>query len=125
MVAVHGVLVVEGDEVPVVVDTVGQQEDLGPGVMVDICRLGDHHGGLSAAAPPGVGVDVIVLDSDVVTLVHPDPTVRAVVHLVVVDPDVVPGPGHNSSANKLVGLDQPVFHGLTVGDVVVWSNYLQ
>ena len=117
--------VVEGDEVPVVVDNVGQQEYLGPGVVVDVRGLGDHDRRLCAAAPPSVGVYLVVLDGDVVSLVHPDPTVGAVVDLVVVYPDVVPRPGHNASPSEFVRFAQPVLHGLAVGDVIIGSNYLQ
>ena len=62
--------------------------------------LRDDDGRLGAAAPPGVGVDHVVLDGDVVPLVHSDPAVGAVVDLVVVDVDVVSRPGHNPSPHK-------------------------
>ena len=119
------VRVVERDVVPVVVDVVGEQEDLGPGVVVNVGGLGNHDGRLGAAAPPCVGVDLVVLDGDIVPLVHPDPAVGTVVHLVVVDPDVVPGPGHDAPPTELVGLDQSVLHGLAVSDVVIGSDNLQ
>ena len=74
---------------------------------------------------PGVGVNLVVLNGDVVPLVDPDPTLRTVVDLVVVDPDVVPGPGHDAPPGELVGLDQSVLHGLAVSDVIIRSDNLQ
>ena len=87
--ALHPARVVERDEVPVVVDNVSLEEDLGSLVLVNVSGLGNDDGGLGAAAPPGVGVDLVVLYGDVVPLVHPDPAVRTVVDLVLVYPDVV------------------------------------
>ena len=57
--------------------------------VVNVGGLGYDHSGLGTAAPPGVGVDDVVLDGDVVTLVHSDAAVGAVVDVVVVDVDVV------------------------------------
>lgn len=57
---------------------------------------------LSAAAPPGVGVDSVILDGDVVPLVNTDAAVGAIADLVVVDVDVVTRPGHDPTANKLL-----------------------
>ena len=87
--ALHPTGVVEWDEVPVVVDDVPLQEDLGSFILVNVSGLGNDDGRLSTAAPPGVGVDLVVLYSDVVSLVHPDPAVGTVVDLVMVYPDVV------------------------------------
>ena len=51
--------------------------------------LSDDNGGLSAASPPRVGEDLVVLYSYVVALIHPDAAVQAVMDLVLVDPDIV------------------------------------
>ena len=39
-----------------------------PLVSVDVGGLGNDHGGLGGAAPPRVGVDLVILDGDVVPL---------------------------------------------------------
>ena len=96
-----------------------------PVIVINVRGLGNDQRRLRTAAPPRVGEDLVGLDGDVVSLVHPDPTVGTVVHLVVVNPDVVPGPGHDAPPNELVGLDQSVLHGLAVSDVVIGSDNLQ
>lgn len=58
--------------------------------IVNVRGLGDDHGGLGAASPPGVGVDDVVLDGDVIPLVHADAAVGTVVDVVVMNVDVVP-----------------------------------
>ena len=57
--------------------------------VVNVRSLGDDHSGLGAASPPGIGVDDVVLDGEVIPLVHADAAVGTVVDVVVMDVDVV------------------------------------
>ena len=80
---------------------------------------------LRAAAPPGVGVDSVILDGDVVPLVNSDPAVGAIADLVVVDVDVVTRPGHDPTANKLLCFDESLGLGLLESDVSIGTHNLQ
>ena len=51
--------------------------------------LSDDNDGFIAVSPHRVGVDLVVLYSYVVALIHPDAAVQAVMDLVLVDPDIV------------------------------------
>ena len=72
------------------------QEYLGDVELVDVPGVGDDDGRLGVAAPPGVVVDNVVLDGDVIPFVDADSAVWTVVHNVVVDEGVVAGPDGDS-----------------------------
>ena len=57
--------------------------------VVNVGGLGYDHSRLGTAAPPSVGVDDVILDGNVVPMIHSDAAVGAVVDVVVVDVDVV------------------------------------
>ena len=96
-----------------------------PIILINVGCLGNNYGRLGTTSPPCVGVDLVILDGDVVTIIHSDTTVGAVMDLVVVDEDVVARPRHNSSAEKLFGFDQSVCLSFCQSDTSVGADNLQ
>ena len=58
--------------------------------MINVRGLGNDQRRLRTAAPPRVGEDLVGLDGDVVSLVHPDAAVRTMMNLVIMNEDVIP-----------------------------------
>ena len=112
-----GTNIVEGNVISIGVHDVALEKYFGNIQVINVGGLSDDNSGLSTAAPPGVGVNLVVLDGNVVSLVHPNTRVRAMMNFAMMNVDVVARPGHNTTTLELLGLDQSVCKSFLQGEV--------
>jgi len=101
------------------VDGVAAEDHLEDLLVVRAAAVGDDDGALGVGRPPGVVVDVVVLDGDVVSLVGPDGRVGAVVHDVVGDAHVGAADQEDAAARVLRRVLEAVLRRLGLGDLLV------